>query len=146
MLVDSNRIRIYYPQQNLEEIYPIQGQLGMLASSPLPRIDSLRRFFSFERIPAKSLDPAATDDKYLALRMLPIDSSLKEHVQEVNVLLDRRTGFIVRAENTDADGERTALTFSNVKIDNDLPDDSLRLDIPADAKISRPLDAMGGSP
>jgi outer membrane lipoprotein-sorting protein len=146
MLVDSTSIRIYYPEQMLEEIYPIQGQLGALASSPLPRIAALRRFFSFERIPAKSLDPAADDDKFLAIRMLPIDSALQEHVEEVKVLLDRRTGFIARAENIDADGDRTVLTFSNVKVDTNLPDDSLRLDIPTDAKISRPLDAMGGSP
>jgi outer membrane lipoprotein-sorting protein len=145
MLVDSTSIRIYYPRQELEEIYPIEGQLGALASSPLPRIDALRRFFSFEKIPANSLNSAADDEKYLALRMLPIDASLKEHVEEVKVLLDRRTGFIVRAENTDADGDRTVLTFSNVKVDTALSDESLRLDVPAGTKISRPLDSMGGS-
>jgi outer membrane lipoprotein-sorting protein len=145
MLVDAASIQIYYPDEKLEEIYPIEGQLGALASSPLPRIDVLRRFFSFEKIPAKSLDPAVNDNDFLAIRMLPIDASLREHVQEVNVLLDRRSGFIVRAENTDADGDRTVLTFSNVKVDGGLADDALRLDIPADVKVSRPLDAMGGT-
>jgi hypothetical protein len=139
MLVDSVGNSIYYPQQGLEEIYPIEGQLGALASSPLPRIDALRRFFSFEKMADTS------DDRHLALRMLPIDASLREHVEEVKVLLDRQTGFIVRAENTDADGERTVLTFSNVKIDTGMSDDSLRLDVPAGTKISHPLESMGGS-
>jgi hypothetical protein len=145
MSVDATSIRIYYPRQELEEIYPIQGQLGALASSPLPRISVLRQFFSSERIAAGTLDPSANDDAFLAIKMLPIDASLRVHVQDVKVLLNRKTGFIARAENTDADDERTVLTFSDVKVDSDLSEAALRLDVPASTKISRPLESMGGS-
>jgi hypothetical protein len=145
MLVDSSGMRIFYPDQGLEEIYPIEGQLGALASSPLPRIDVLRRFFSFERLAAASVEAGRSDADVLAVKMTPIDAALQEHVEEVKVLLDRKTGFILRAENIDADGEKTVLTFSNVKIDTGVSDDAMRLDVPAGTKISRPLDALGGA-
>ena len=78
--------------------------------------------------------------------MTPTDSTIAEHVQDVKVLLDRQSGFLVRAENTDADGETTALTFSNVKLDSDINDDQLKLELPAGTKVTKPLQGMGGPP
>lgn len=146
MLVDASEIRIHYPRQAVLEIYPIQGQLGALAASPLPRLDVLKRFFSFERIAASSLDPGKDDAKCLALRMTPTDPTLREHVEEVKVLLDRGSGFILRAENTDADGERTVLTFANVRIDAGVTNDAMRLDVPPGTKESRSLGGLGPPP
>jgi outer membrane lipoprotein-sorting protein len=146
MLVDANGIRIYYPNQKVMEVFPLQGQLGALASSPLPRLDMLMRFFSFERIPAASIDPKADDTKYLALRMTPTDPALREHVDFVRVLLDRTTGFIVIAENTDADGERTMLAFSSVRTDTGVKDDAMQLDVPPGTKVTHPLEGLGSSP
>lgn len=145
MLVNADQIRIYYPREAVMEVYPIEGQLGALASSPLPRLDTLRRFFSFEKIPAKSLDPQADDQKYLALRMTPTDPALREHVREVKVLLDRGNGFIVRAENTDADDERTVLTFTHVRVNTGVSDKAMRLDVPPGTKVTHPLEGLGGT-
>jgi outer membrane lipoprotein-sorting protein len=142
MRCDASEIRIYYPRQAMEEVYPLEGQLGTLASSPLPRIHTLVKFFSFEKVPAKSLDGSADDGNFLALRMIPTDPALKDHVKEVKVLLDRRTGFIVRAENTDADEERTVMNFTHVEIDTGMTDDQLKLNVPAGAKISHPLQGL----
>lgn len=144
MRCDTSEIRIYYPKQSLEEVYPLEGQLGTLASSPLPRIQTLVKFFSFEKIAVKSLDESADDGKFLALRMTPTDPALKDHVKEVKVLLDRRTGFIVRAENTDADDERTVMHFTHIKIDTGTTDDDLKLNVPAETTISHPLQGLSG--
>ncbi len=148
MLVDAKEIRIYYPKQGVMEIYPIEGQLGALASSPLPRLEVLKRFFAFERTAAASLDPSASDDRFLALRMPPIVAALREYVVEVKVLLNRETGFIERAENVDADGDRTVLTFLNVRVDTGMKDEEMRMDMPAGTRIVKPLEGMGqgGSP
>lgn len=146
MLVDAGEIRIYYPREAVMEIYPIQGQLAALAASPLPRLEALKRFFSFERISAASIDPAADDTRHLALRMVPTDPALREHVDEVKVLLGRGTGLILHAENTDGDGERTVLTFSNVRVDSGVSDQAMRLDVPPNTRITRPLEGLGSHP
>jgi outer membrane lipoprotein-sorting protein len=143
MLVSPKEIRIYYPAQSIVEIYPVQGQLGALAASPLPRLGVLKQFFSFERDSAAALDVGKSDADFLAVKLTPISDDLRQHVKQVRVLLDRKTGAIQLAENTDADGDRTVLVFSNLKLDAKLPDDALKLDIPAGTKEVHPLEGLG---
>jgi outer membrane lipoprotein-sorting protein len=142
MLVSSKEIRIYYPAQAIVEVYPVQGQLGALAASPLPRLDVLKQFFNFERDSAASLDASKTDADFLGVKLTPITDDLRQHVKQVRVLLDRKTGAIQLAENTDADGDRTVLVFSNLKMDTKLADDALKLELPAGTKETHPLDGM----
>jgi outer membrane lipoprotein-sorting protein len=147
MRVSPKEICIYYPSQSLEEIYPVQGQLGALAASPLPRLEVLQKFFSFERDSAKSLDNSKSDADYLAVKLTPVSDELAKHVKQVRVLLDRKTGAIQLAENTDADGDRTVLTFSNLKLDAKLDADALDLTVPAGTRQTHPLEGMqGGTP
>jgi outer membrane lipoprotein-sorting protein len=142
MLVSPKEIRIYYPAQALVEIYPVQGQLGALAASPLPRLEVLKQFFRFERDSAASLDATKTDADYLAVKLTPIHDDLRQHVKQVRVLLDRKTGAIQLAENIDADGDRTVLVFSNLKMDVRLAADALQLNVPAGTNQTLPLDGM----
>ena len=39
MSIDPKTLRMYYPDQKTIEEYPIEQQLGMMASSPLPRLE-----------------------------------------------------------------------------------------------------------
>lgn len=142
MLVTPAEIRIFYPQQHQVEVYPLQGQLGMLASSPLPRLATLKQFFRFQRLAAASLDPGANDRDQLALQLTPIDSSLAEHVQDVRVLLDRNSGLVLRAETTDPDGERTVLSFTHITTNQNVPESALRLNLPAGTTVVHPLEGL----
>ncbi|MBV8782441.1 MAG: outer membrane lipoprotein carrier protein LolA [Phycisphaerae bacterium] len=143
MLVTDREIRLYYPNQSAEEIYPIVGKLGSLASSPLPRLSVLREFFSFTQLPVGDLDPSGDDAHELALRLEPIDEQMKQHVAEVRVLLERSSGLVKLAETIDPDGEKTRLTFTNVQINLPLKSDDLKLDVPAGTSISHPLEGLG---
>src|SRR5215213_4304741 len=49
MTFDPKQLRVYYPKQKTLEEYPIQGQLGMMAASPLPRLEAIRK--SFKLVP-----------------------------------------------------------------------------------------------
>ena len=53
--------------------------------------------------------------KTFAVRMTPSDPELREHVETVRVLLDAQRGLIIRLEMRDPDGDRTLISFSNVK-------------------------------
>jgi len=142
LLIGEREARIYYPDQKLLEVYPLDQRLGELAASPLPRLDALAKKFSFEQIPTKDLDPKAEPSQFLALRLVPTDAALREHVKEVRVLLDVRGAYIVAAEMIDADGDRTVLTFAEVKPNADVGD--LELHVPAGTKATRPLEGAGG--
>jgi outer membrane lipoprotein-sorting protein len=142
MRVTDQEIRIFYPAQQTIEIYPLAGQLGALAASPLPRLSTLKKFFNFDRMHAADIDKAATDDACLAVKLTPIDPELAKHVKEVHVLLDRTTGAIRQVENLDPDGDVTTMTFTHVKLDADLPADALKLNVPAGTREVHPLAGM----
>ena len=105
LLINEREAKIYYPDQGILEIYTLDRRLGELAASLLPRLELLGRKFSFEQIPASDMEEKADPKGFLALRLMPTDAMLSEHVRQVRVLLDVNAAHIVKAEVTDSDGE-----------------------------------------
>src|SRR5688572_26922132 len=70
MSVGPQMLRIYYPKQKTIEEYSVQQQLGMLAASPLPRLDNIRQSFSIS--PA---DGSAND--IVMVRMEPLQAEVR---------------------------------------------------------------------
>jgi len=144
LLIDQREAKVYYPAQKTLEIYRLDKRLSELAASPLPRLDVLRSRFSFRQISAGQLDRGADETRFLALQLDPVDPSLAQHVSQVRVLLDVRAGYIVTAEVTDRDGDRTVLRFSDVKLNGDVGD--LGLTVPPGTAISHPLEGLDAQP
>jgi outer membrane lipoprotein-sorting protein len=72
--------------------------------------------------------------------MRPTDPEIKKHVDEVAVVLDVASGFVVRAQTIDPDGDRIVLSFTNPKINTGLKDDELELKLPAGVTVTHPLE------
>ena len=143
--ITDRDVRIYYPQQKTIEVYQVEQKLSELAASPVPRLAVLQQHFAFEPIPVTEM--GETDgERFFAVRMTPSDAELRRHVEQVRVLLDAQRGLIIRLEMRDSDGDRTLVTFSNVKTNVGLKDADLELRAPAGVKVTRPLAAVEGSP
>jgi outer membrane lipoprotein-sorting protein len=145
---DGREVRMYYPKQKSLEVYAFDRRMADLARSPLPRLANLHDHFSFEpmavREAAGDFPDLAEAPGAVALRLKPTDAFMKEHVDEVRVLLDARSATMLCVQTIDADGDRTAIRFADVKLDTGLDPSALALKVPADTKVSRPLDAAGG--
>jgi len=141
--ITDKEVRIYYPAQKVIEVYRVQEKLGQLAASPLPRLAVLEKHFTFEPIPVADMGEKDAD-RFFAVRMTPTQAELREHIEQVRVLLDATRGLIVRLEMRDSDGDRTLVSFSDVKINVGLKDERLQIAAPADVKITRPLAAVEG--
>ncbi|MDP9174907.1 MAG: outer membrane lipoprotein carrier protein LolA [Planctomycetota bacterium] len=148
LYTDGKELRLYYPSQNLEEIYPIDQRLSDLLSSPLPRLAVVRDHFQIARaepavvmelLAGSGASPAAVSIGLLPLRLTPTDPALKEHVQQVIVLLDPKTSLVMAVQTTDSDGDKTTMVFSDVHLDTGLHPADLALVIPAGTSISHPL-------
>ena len=138
---DGREIRMYYPKQSVVEVYPIDRRLAELAASPLPRLAALRQHFSIEQLTSDQQPQAERDDpNRLALRLVPTDEFLGEHVDEVRVTLDVAAAGVVRVEMDDADGDRTVIRFLDVKTNTGIKPADLELVLPAGTKVSRPLE------
>lgn len=141
LYADGKEFRMYYPKQAVVEVYPIDRRMAELASSPLPRLASLRQHFSIEQLPRDELPEADRDDpNRLALRLAPTDEFLRRHLDEVRVVLDVAAAGVTRVEIDDADGDRTVIRFSDVKTNTGMKASDLDLALPAGTKVSRPLE------
>ena len=61
------------------------------------------------------------------------------------MLLDVSAAHILKAETTDADDDRTLITFGDVKLNAGLKDEDLALIVPPGTKESRPLEGVTGA-
>ncbi len=118
----------------------MQGQLGLMAASPLPRLEAIRKSFRAMPDDGEGLRSKDTPAAAVPVRLEPIDQTVKQFVQSVRVLLDPERGFMLVFEMTDPDGEQTVIRFTKLKANNGLADDALTLDAPAGVKVVRPLD------
>ena len=141
--ITDAEVRIFYPSEKTIEVFQIRQKLGELAASPLPRLATLLEHFSFKPLPLAEMDES-DEERFFAVEMSPIDPELSEHVETVRVLLDATRGLIARFEMTDADGDRTIITFENVRTNVGLSDQQLAIDAPADVKVTRPLAGIEG--
>ncbi|HEY7118758.1 MAG TPA: outer membrane lipoprotein carrier protein LolA [Tepidisphaeraceae bacterium] len=138
--VDEKSIKLLYPRQKVLEVYATDQRMGALAASPFPRLDVLSKHFTFEQIPTKDLGVQTTDGSHIALRMRPTDAQLKEHIDEVSVLLEVATGYVKKAQTIDPDGDRIVLSFANIRANTGLSDADLALDVPPGVSVTHPLE------
>jgi len=137
--IDPREVRLYYPREKTVEVYAITDKLGALAASPIPRLDVLVKYFNFENLDV-TVFGESDSRKYLALKLTPIaGGDLDKYIKEVRVLIDTTNGQLARMEMTDIDGDRTIVSFSNVRINSGLTEKDVALEIPADVKIVHPL-------
>jgi outer membrane lipoprotein-sorting protein len=142
LFIDPHEVKVFYAAQKTLEVYPLDKRLAELAASPLPRLAVLKEKFSFQQIGVAQLDASVRKKDCLALRLVPTDPSLAEHVRQVRVLLDIPRAFILKAEVTDGDGDRTELSFSDVQLNADVGD--LALSVPPGTAVTHPLEGLDG--
>ena len=142
LFTDASQVAIYFPARATMELYPIDQRLRALLVSPVPRVATLRRHFDIE------ITEADTPEQ-LHLRLTPKDDALREFVEELRVTVNVRLGLATRIDMTDPEGDRTVLTFENVRTNVGLADKDVERRVPPDTTIVRPLEAdalSGGRP
>jgi outer membrane lipoprotein-sorting protein len=145
LYADEKNLRLYYPDEKSEEIYPMDQRWSDLLSSPLPRLGAIEGHFTIHRAAPDELTgglATASDRRFsLTLRLLPSDAELAKHVGQVIVVLDEKTGMARAVETTDADGDRTQMVFSDIHVNVGLNPADLELHVPPDTAVSHPMDA-----
>jgi hypothetical protein len=137
--MSSEELRIYWPQQSLLEIYPIEKGWSQLSASPLPRLKLLREQFTISRWNWEGADPSHAE-KQIALRLVPKQEEVLNHVLEVRILLDREIVCVIAAEVLYPDDDRLELRFTNIRLNSGMDEKELDLKVPTGTRISRPLD------
>ncbi len=136
LLTGGDHIAIYYPSRNTVEMYALDQHLRALAISPLPRLAMLRRNFVIEP-DVRSSEP--TPENVLRLRLVPKNEAVREYIEEIFVRVDESIGMANQVEMIDADGDRTVITFTNIRTNVGLTDAQVELEIPKNVITIYPL-------
>ncbi len=141
MTIDRHEVRIHDPEAGVLEVYEVGGSLAEFSGSPLPRLETLRKNFSFAAMAPADLGAPAGDDRYVGIELTPVTEDLRDHVSRVRVVLDSTVPCVTVIEVLDADGERTEIRFTDVLTNIGVKESDLMLEVPAGTRVSRP---MGG--
>ncbi|MFN0010125.1 MAG: LolA family protein [Phycisphaerales bacterium] len=132
-------IRVYYPAEGLCEVYPIDGALSDLAGAPLPRLADLRTRFSLMPIPASELGGPVGNPAFIGLLLLPATDQVRTHLESIKVLIDETIPAATKVVVSDGDGERTEIVLTAIRTNTGLTEADVRLSLPTDVRLSRPL-------
>lgn len=147
MTVDSQEVRLFYPDRNVVEILPIDARLQSLVVSPLFRLSTLREHFEIVPLPGEEpredepAKPGSSEERLgedgLALTLIPREPLMREFVERIRIIFDTRAGCVRMLEMSHQDGDRTVLHFLNVQVNTGLTEADVTLSIPSGAKIHR---------
>ena len=135
----AGEIRVYYPDDKLCEIYPAGGALSDFAGAPLPRLSDLRTRFSIASMPVSDMGGGTGDTLLVALRLTPLTGDVQRYLESIMVLIDESVPSARKVVVTDAEGERTEISMSAIKINSGVKDSDVALTLPDDVRMSRPL-------
>lgn len=145
-LIGPDEVRMYYPERATVEVYEIGTQLRFLALSPLPRLATLQEHFQISLLPLEQIAGPWDARTHVGLRLTPKSGSLREYIETVHVVLDRESSYVRRAVLIDADGDRTVLTFSDIRANTGLNDADMALVLPPGTKLVHPLSGTADQP
>lgn len=128
----EGEFRLYYPQRKLVEVYNVAGDLREMTGTPLPRLATLDRLFSFAPMDKDGLKQLSVLDqsRYLAVDMTPRVKSISDHVARVRVVIDTTIPCMSQMQIEDPEGEVLHISISDVKINTGVKDDEVELRTP----------------
>jgi outer membrane lipoprotein-sorting protein len=124
----------YYPALKRAEEVPIKKFVGKRLFRFLgvgQSIEDLRKYYDFQLEPGSDIK-----DTYL-LRLTPHKKSLRDHVAEMKIWVDRASFLPRQLQYLEADGDSTLLTFQDMKVNVQISADRFRIDLPKDVVVSQ---------
>lgn len=128
-VITESEVRIFYPQDPLLEVWELASRVGQLASSPIPQIAALRDLCH--------IAPGRGKPGMVALRLTPLDPDAQEHIDHIDLAIDRSTAIVMRVEIAMVDGDRTEIVLERVRVNTGISKSDLELDIPAGTPVVR---------
>jgi len=123
MVIETDRLSIYYPDDHLLEVYPLEARMGELAASPLVRLADWLELFTIRSALAEDLSEpfrqaVGVDDPdrpCVLVQLTPRDEEMAALVPELVVVIDAQTGLSRAMAWSGQEGERTEVVFRDIR-------------------------------
>ena len=130
MRFDDQRMQIYYPRDNVLEIYRIpDNSLAYTTGRPDP--ETLAQNFTLSE-----LNP--TNQSHIITLVLTPKGGLTQHLQSLHIRFDTELGLIVGATSVDTAGDQTTMALTDIQTNVEVDESQLLLNVPDDAQVEQP--------
>jgi len=130
MLITNGKLTTFYPELNKAEtldvkrfedrIFKYMGATGA--------IDELARYFDF------TFTNKPSDATYV-LDLKPKTGAVAKRVQRIKLWIDKKSYLTSKIEYVEGDGDITRYEFTNIKVNQPLPQGRFVLNLPANVKV-----------
>lgn len=132
MWVRGSTVSFYYPDDAVAEIYDLSDVADHLSFSPDLDLPQLQKRFIISR---SSIRLAETN--HLGVRLTPRSAAADAVLLPMDVTIDLNSGHVHSVLTVDADGNRTTMTFSDVRTNGGLTADDVTPTWPDDVAVQR---------
>jgi outer membrane lipoprotein-sorting protein len=139
MLVGPTSIELFYPADALIEVYPVDRGFMDLAGVPMPKLSGLQARFDIYLLTTRDLDSEADPEQFLAIELIPKTQDLRDYVTSVKMLIDQHRSLATKVIMTGPDGDRTAISFSNIQINTGIDATRTHLSAPEGTRRVMPM-------
>lgn len=130
--------RVYYPKNNNVEEYDLAKYKGLVDQFLLLGFGSGSR--DLEKVYDIRLGGADTivGQKTVRLELTPKSKETLQHLKKVDLWISDATGVAVQQKLDQSGGDYMLATYTNMKLNDKLPDSIFRLNLPKDVRRERP--------
>lgn len=130
VFITAKHMMTYRPAENLAEKVELgrnHRKVFAFLSAAEP-VTSLSRHFSLTL-----RDPGGKENYVLILQ--PVTHSIKKRLREITLVIDRQRFLPVKVAYSEADGDLTTYEFSEIVVNQQLPQGFFSLDLPAGVRV-----------
>jgi outer membrane lipoprotein-sorting protein len=139
-IIDGGKLTVYFPALREAEEYDLSKARPEFTRLLLaPQITKGMT----EDFDVEILQEPAGDQKDTVLGMTPKAALAKKYMAEVRLWVEPRDSNVWKFQYIEPNGDSTTISLQDIKLNTDLTDEVFGLKLPADVKVTRPLEQIG---
>jgi outer membrane lipoprotein-sorting protein len=139
-IIDGGKLTVYFPALREAEEYDLSKARPEFTRLLLaPQITKGMT----EDFDVEILQEPAGDQKDTVLGMKPKAALAKKYMAEVRLWVEPRDSNVWKFQYIEPNGDSTTISLQDIKLNTDLTDEVFGLKLPADVKVTRPLEQIG---
>lgn len=136
--VDGNQAEIYYPNLNTVQIYDLGKFGGLVDQFLVLGFGSSGKDIEKDYSVKFAGEDTVGGQKTSRLELTPKSDKAKKEIEEVDLWIPVDAGHPIQQRFLQSGGDYYLITYSNIKVNPNLPDSAFHLKVPANAKKEYP--------
>jgi len=136
--IDGRKVEIYYPKMNTVQEYDVGRNRALLEEFLLLGFGSTSADLQSGYTIRLGGPETVAGQKTIRLELIPKSKEAQAHLKKVELWISDSSGLTVQQKFYQTGGDYTVATYTNAKLNPNLPDSALKLNLPKGVKRETP--------